>query len=89
MQSFHNSSIFFIWGSFVRHGWFTAGNQGKGGNKFFASLQLSLSQELSDIYLLFCIWNDYLQFSNAGQVITSLSLDQIFQTLGIRNLLNY
>ena len=62
-----------------RH-WHFTGEQGKQGDHIYSSLAFQLVHKLSDIYLQFCIWDDYLLFSIPVHVISRLLLDNNIST---------
>ena len=61
---------------------------GNGGDHIYFSLPFPATHELSDIYLQYCIWDNYLLFSVAAHVITRASLDEIYPPLEISFWLN-
>ena len=83
-----NFTLFFFLnlGFFHKH-WRFAEKKWKRGDHIYSSLALPLD-ELSEIYLKFCIWDDYLLFSIAAHVITTLVLDEIYAPLEIKFWLN-
>ena len=82
-----NFTLFFFNLGFFRKHWRFAEKKWKRGDHIYSSLALPLD-ELSEIYLQFCIWDDYLLLSTAAHVITTLVLDEIYAPLEIKFWLN-
>lgn len=70
---------FCIWVFSKRH-WRLAGKQGRGRCHLYSSLPFN---ETSEIYQQFCNWDCSLIFSVAAHAITRLSVNKIYQPLGI------
>ena len=82
------SVVFFLWDSFCRHWWFTLWSE-KWAKTFYSSLPFSSTQECSDRYFYFWIWDDYLLLLNLVHVITRPLWNEIYQPLEISKFISF